>query len=204
MRPKIDRLVVATQNTGKMAEIKAILKSLNCEILSLRDIKGARDIDIKETGLTFYENSLIKAQAVYEMTNIPALADDSGLCVKYLDGMPGVFSARFSGDGATDAKNNKKLLSMIKGVPEKDRAAYFKCAATLVFGKGRALSATGIVKGYIATAPKGSSGFGYDPIFYLPAYDKTMAQLPADTKNRISHRYKALMNMRSKMLQLSE
>jgi XTP/dITP diphosphohydrolase len=193
LRSKIKQIVAATNNEGKLVEIKDILTGFNQEIKSLKDFKHIKKI--KESGLSFYENSLIKAKTVYEITRLPTLADDSGLCVEFLDGMPGIFSSRFAGRDANDKKNNKKLLELLRGLPIQKRKAYFKCVIVFIHN-GKIISASGRVNGYIAEKEKGANGFGYDPVFYLPRYKMTMAQLPIEKKNKISHRYKALMDLK--------
>jgi XTP/dITP diphosphohydrolase len=197
----IKEIIAATRNEGKLREIKEILKDFNLKILSLKDFNDIQEID--ETGFSFYENSLIKAKTVYNITKIPTLADDSGLCVEFLDGMPGIFSARFagsskdpSGGNTDDNKNNEKLLGLMKGLKKEDRRAYFKCAMVFVYGADKFISASGKMEGYIAESQKGENGFGYDSIFYLPQYDMTSAEISPEEKNKISHRYKALMELK--------
>jgi XTP/dITP diphosphohydrolase len=197
-------IVVATRNEGKLREIKEMLKDLDINIKSLKDFPEIGEI--KEDGFSFYENALIKAKAVYELTKIPTLADDSGLCVEFLDGMPGIFSARFAGSSTDteggntdDDANNEKLLGIMRGLPLERRSAYFKCVMVFYFDEGKYFNATGKFKGYIAGAPKGENGFGYDPIFFLPEYKMTSAELEPEVKNRISHRKKALVALKDKL-----
>lgn len=201
MLENIKEIIVATRNEGKLREIKHILRDFHWEIKSLKDFDNIGEI--VEDGFSFYENALIKAKAVYAATGIPTLADDSGLCVEFLDGMPGIFSARFAGSSTDtaggntdDDENNKKLLSIMKGLPFEERRAYFKCAMALVFGEDRFASSGGKMEGYIAEAAAGENGFGYDSIFYLPEYKMNSGELPPEEKNRISHRYKALVRLK--------
>ncbi len=194
MTHKIKKIIVATRNEGKLREIKHILKDFGWEILSLKEFPEIGEII--EDGYSFYENALIKARAVYEITKIPTLADDSGICVEYLDFMPGIFSARFAGDECDDKKNNKKLYKLLKGVPREQRKAYFKCSMVFVYAKTKELHAGGKMHGYINEKEQGKNGFGYDPMFYIPRYEVTSAELPPEKKNKISHRYKALMGIK--------
>lgn len=202
-------IIVATRNEGKLREIKEILSDLDLTIKSLEDFSDIGEIE--ETGYSFYENALIKAKTVYKMTGIPTLADDSGLCVEFLDGMPGIFSARFagsskdiSGGNTDDELNNEKLLSLMKGLPASERNAYFKCVMIFYYGAEKFVNASGKFHGVIAESPKGGNGFGYDPIFYLPEYRKTSAEIPRDEKNRISHRYRALIGIKKKMKEATD
>ena len=183
----IKEIVVASKNKGKVSEIKKILKPLDIKVYSMEDI-GFND-DIEETGKTFEENAKIKAQEIYKKTGKVVLADDSGLEVEYLNNAPGVFSARFA---PTDDERIKKLLGLMDKVPEKDRKARFVCAMVLFIDNDTQITKKGIVEGYISLERKGTNGFGYDPIFYVPQYEKTMAELASDVKNKISHRANAL------------
>ena len=193
MHHKFKKIVVATKNAGKLREIKHILKEFNWEIKSLKDFPEIGEIE--ETGFSFYENSLIKAQTVHDITKLPTLADDSGLCVEFLDGMPGIFSARFSGEECDDLKNNEKLLKLMEGLPFEERKAYFKCAMVFVCDD-ISLGANGKLHGYIANGQRGENGFGYDSLFYLPEYNMTTAEMASEEKNKISHRYKALIELK--------
>lgn len=187
-------MVVASKNRKKAVEMMELLKGLGWRVLSM-DEAGV-DIEIEEDGLTFEENSYKKAFQVMKATGKTAIADDSGLEVYALGGRPGVFSARFSGEGATDESNNQKLLEMMKEVPEEERGARFVCAATVVFPDGTHFTVTGECEGRILFEPRGTGGFGYDPLFYVPDLGKTFAQLDAETKNSISHRAKAFLKVR--------
>lgn len=187
-------MVVASKNRKKAVEMMELLKGLGWRVLSM--VEAGVDIEIEEDGLTFEENSYKKAFQVMKATGKTAIADDSGLEVYALGGRPGVFSARFSGEGATDESNNQKLLEMMKEVPEEERGARFVCAATVVFPDGTHFSVTGECEGRILFEPRGTGGFGYDPLFYVPDLGKTFAQLDAETKNSISHRAKAFLKVR--------
>jgi len=189
------QIVLATRNRGKIREIKYILSDLPIEIKSLLDFPNIPEIE--EKGNTFEENALIKAKTVAKLTGLPALADDSGLAVDCLNGAPGVYSARYAGEGADDKKNNEKLLRELEGIPLERRGAAFVCVIALCIPKGNCYIEKGKCKGVISLSPRGSYGFGYDPIFFLPDYGKTMAELPLEVKNQISHRYKALKKIKS-------
>ncbi len=183
---KSARIIIASKNTGKVGEIKTILSLENVEFL---DLLGLSFTDrIEERGKTFEENALIKARTVFERYKIPVVADDSGLSVFYLDGEPGVLSSRFAKDNATDEENNKLLLEKLEGVPDELRSARFLCVACFYYDVGKYFLTEGKIEGIIANVPKGKNGFGYDPLFFLPAYNKTMAQLSDEQKNSISHR----------------
>ncbi|HDD43290.1 MAG TPA: XTP/dITP diphosphatase [Candidatus Desulfofervidus auxilii] len=188
------KLVLATRNKGKIKEIKALLSDMSIEILSLSDFKNIPKIP--ETGKSFLENAINKAKTVAYLTGYWALADDSGLCVDYLNGAPGIYSARFAGENATDKENNEKLLRLLKDVSWEKRKAAFICIIALCNKEGKCITCEGKCEGIITFEPKGEYGFGYDPIFFVPAYKKTMAELPPEIKNRISHRAKALEKMK--------
>lgn len=180
---------MATGNPGKIREIARLLDGLGVEIVAQSDF-GVADAD--ETGTTFAENSLIKAQHAAEATGLPAIADDSGLAVDALDGAPGVYSARYAGD-AGDEANNDKLLQALDGV--EDRGAAFHCVATYVAPGEQPLVASGEWRGEILHARRGDGGFGYDPLFFVPECGCSSAELPADEKNRRSHRGQALRGL---------
>ena len=191
---KIEKIIFATGNEDKLKEIRAILNKPDIEIISMREA-GITD-DIEENGSTFSENSLIKARAVSERTGFPAMADDSGLEVDYLNGEPGIYSARYLGRDTRHDKKNAYILEKLSGVKDEERGARFVCAASLVLPDGREFVRMGVMEGRIAYEAKGSNGFGYDPIFFLPEYGKTSAELSPEEKNRISHRGKALMQIK--------
>ncbi|MFA6309301.1 MAG: XTP/dITP diphosphatase [Clostridia bacterium] len=187
------KFVVASKNLGKLNEIKEILKDFRFDVISMGDV-GISD-DVEEIGSTFEENAVIKAEKISELTGEIVMADDSGLEVEYLNGAPGIFSSRFAGEGATDAERVEKLLSMLSGVPHEKRKARFVCAIAVVFPDGKKLTVTGECKGYINERPIGENGFGYDPIFYVPEYNITTAQMKPEEKHKISHRGNALRLM---------
>ena len=180
-------LLIASNNPNKIRELKEILGD-RFETFSLKE-KGIVS-DPEETGKTFEENSEIKARFALEKSGLATLADDSGLAVETLGGEPGVFSARYSGEGATTEKNNALLLKNMENMT--DRRAKFVCVITLLFPDGRKIQAKGECHGEILTSPRGTNGFGYDPLFYVPEYKKTFAELTAEEKNAISHRAVAL------------
>ena len=188
------RIVAATNNQGKVKEIKAILGDLGFEVVSQGEL--GLDLDVDETGTTFEENALLKAQAAATAFGMCALADDSGLCVDALDGAPGVYSARYAGEGATDAMLIEKLLKVMKDVPKEKRAAQFVSAVAFVTPDGEKFTARGSVEGFITEAPSGNGGFGYDPVFFSTELQKTYADMSDEEKNRVSHRYRALMELR--------
>lgn len=195
-------LVLATKNQGKIREIKAALALPSLTFQSLKDYPDLPEII--EDGASFLENALKKARFLTNQARLPVLADDSGLVVDALDGAPGIYSARFSGAGSTDQRNNERLLALLEGVPEAERTARFVCVLVLMVPSGDWFQAEGFCEGRIALAPKGDQGFGYDPVFFLPEFQKTMAQLPLGVKNEISHRARALEKMRSKLLPFLE
>lgn len=186
------KLVVATKNEGKAREVARILADLPFEVVSLSDYPDAPDVE--ETGSTFFENATIKARAYAAFTGELTLADDSGLEVDALDGAPGVFSSRFA---PTTPERNAKLLEMMRDVPDGERSARFRCAIAIAAPDGQVRVSEGTVEGSIAHSEKGTNGFGYDPVFYVPELGKHMAELSPDEKNAISHRGKALAEARS-------
>lgn len=187
-------VVLASKNPHKLVELQAILAQHGLEIV-LESELGV-DIDVDETGTTFEENSLLKAQAVMKATGLPAIADDSGLVVDALDGAPGVYSARY---GSKTQSGLELVLEQMKEVPEERRTARFVCVITLARPDGSVVQARGACEGVIAAQPMGTSGFGYDPIFYVPQEGGTFAQIPARRKNEISHRANALQAFVTKL-----
>jgi XTP/dITP diphosphohydrolase len=187
-------LVLATTNQGKIREIVSGLTLPSFIYRSLIDYPQIPEI--AEDGATFQENALKKARTVSALVNQPVLADDSGLEVDALNGAPGIYSARFAGPGASDRDNYEKLLSLLQEIPEEQRAARFVCIMVLYRPSGDWIQAEGICEGRIALKPAGDQGFGYDPVFYVPELQMTMAQLPVEGKNRISHRARALEKIR--------
>ncbi len=221
-------IVLATRNIDKVGEIKSILAGLDLRIKTLDDYPAFPEVE--EDGATFEENALKKARAVREETGLTALADDSGLEVEALDGAPGIYSSRFAGENVTYKDNNLKLLDMMKSVPAEKRAARFRCitAAALLNNEGAGLYKTlsdsadksfaavdeerstvdalvteGIVYGRIAGGLRGGSGFGYDPLFEVPSLGRTFAEIGTEEKNKTSHRFRALIEMRELLLRLS-
>jgi XTP/dITP diphosphohydrolase len=184
------RIILASRNEGKIREINAILEDLDIETLSLNDYKYLPDIN--EDGTSFFENALKKARIISELTGEMVLADDSGLEVECLGGEPGVYSSRYSGNGATDSNNIKKLLERMEGVSVEKRSASFRCVLVLYEPDGGYVSFEGSLKGIINDEPVGDGGFGYDPVFFLPELGLTVAQLPLEMKNRLSHRARAI------------
>ena len=188
------KLVLASKNEKKLREMDEILSSLGIEVIS--EAQAGVDVEVEETGTTFEENSLLKAKAVMEASGLPAIADDSGLCVDALGGAPGVYSARYGGPELDDTGRYRLLLENMKGQP---RGARFVSVITCCFPNGDVLTARGECPGTIAFAPMGEGGFGYDPVFFLPKLKKTFAQLTPEEKNAISHRGLALRAFREKL-----
>jgi XTP/dITP diphosphohydrolase len=186
------RLVLATANPGKLVELDRILAASGAgvELVSLREFPGAPDVP--ETGATFAENALLKARAIAAFTGLPAVADDSGLCVDALNGMPGILSARWAGRHGDDDANLALVLAQLTDVPAERRGAHFACTAALVLPSGAEHVTEGTVRGRLIGAPRGSNGFGYDPIFVPDGYGQTTAELDPAEKDSISHRGRAL------------
>ncbi len=188
-------IVAATKNRHKIQEIEAITQEFGMSIIS-RDEAGVPDIEINEDGETFEENSYKKAFEIMKLCNNITIADDSGLEVDCLDGAPGVYSARFAGKDGDDDANNRKLTELIKDVPYEQRTGRFVSVITMVFPDGETISARGEVEGHLLTEKRGSSGFGYDPLFVPEGYDRTFGELGPEIKNSISHRSRALARLR--------
>ena len=182
------KLIIASNNNHKLIEIKAILGGLFEEILSMRE--AGIEHETIEDGSSFMENAVKKAKEIAELSGCCALADDSGICVDALDGAPGIYSARFCGHHGDDEANNRLLLKKLEG--REDRGAHYTCAIALVYPDGRQVCAEGYMYGQIGYEEKGENGFGYDPLFFLPEYGCTAAQLSPEQKNQISHRASAL------------
>ena len=189
------RIVFATGNAGKMKEIKEILSDMDAEVVSMKDVGIA--VDIEENGKTFEENAVIKAKAVAALTEDAVLADDSGLEVDYLNGEPGVYSARYMGEDTSYIIKNQAILDRLAGVPKEQRTARFVCAIAAALPDGNVLVTRETIEGYIGEKPAGSNGFGYDPIFYVDEFGCSTAELTEEQKNRISHRGKALRKMKT-------
>lgn len=188
------KLIFATGNEGKMKEIREILGDLDYEILSMKE--AGVNVDIIEDGTTFEENAIIKAKTVMEATGSIVLADDSGLEIDYLDKAPGIYSARFVGEDTSYDIKNRILLDRLEGVPDEERRARFVCAVAAVFPDGTVKVVRETIEGQIAHEIVGENGFGYDPIFYVPEYGCTTAEMTPELKNELSHRGKALRAMK--------
>ena len=189
------KFILATYNPGKLREMAAILSQYGVEVVSPADVGII--VDVEETGTTFAENAMLKAKAICAAADLPAIADDSGLCVDALNGGPGVYSARYGGEGLDDKGRYTLLLQNMRG--QTTRAAHFACAIACAFPNGDELTAEGRCDGTIAFAPMGEGGFGYDPVFFVPEKAKTFGQLTAEEKSAISHRGKALKAFSEKL-----
>ena len=189
------KYVLATHNPGKLKEMGAILAQFGVEVVSPKDL--GLTVDVEETGATFAENAMLKAKAICAAAKLPAIADDSGLCVDALNGGPGVYSARYGGEGLDDKGRYMLLLNNMRG--QTTRAAHFACAIACAFPNGDTLTAEGRCDGTIAFAPMGEGGFGYDPVFFVPEKAKTFGQLTAEEKSAISHRGRALESFVGKL-----
>lgn len=183
------KLLIATRNRGKKREYARLLQGLEVELIALDDLGVTKTI--KEDGASYTENALLKARGYAAATGLLTLADDSGLEVDALDGAPGVLTARYAGEGATDEQRYSLLLEQLKDVPPEHRTARFRCVIALAWPDGRVEITEGVCEGRITREPRGEHGFGYDPVFYVPEYGCTMAELPPEIKNRISHRARA-------------
>ena len=191
------KIIFATGNEGKMKEIRRILADPSLEILSLKDAGINADID--ENGKSFEENAMIKAEAICKMTGEIVLADDSGLEIDYLNKEPGIYSARYMGEDTSYHIKNANLVERLEGVPDEKRTARFVCAIAAVLPDGRELTTRATIEGRIGYEEKGTNGFGYDPIFYVPEFGKTTAELTEEEKNQVSHRGKALELMKEEL-----
>lgn len=192
------KLIIASNNAHKVKEIKAILEEFPIEVISLRE--AGIDIDVVEDGSTFMENAFKKASEIFTVgKDAMVLSDDSGLMVDALNGAPGVFSARFAGEHGNDKKNNEKLLKLLDGKPMEERKAHFVSAIVLILSEDKIIKVQGEVEGFIKDAPSGNSGFGYDPLFYYPEFNKTFGELTEEEKNSISHRARALEKLKEEL-----
>ena len=189
------KFVLATHNPGKLKEMSSILSQFGVEVVSPKEL--GITVDVEETGATFAENAMLKARAICAAANLPAIADDSGLCVDALNGGPGVYSARYGGEGLDDKGRYPLLLNSMRG--QATRAAHFTCSIACAFPNGDTLTAEGQVQGTIAFAPMGEGGFGYAPVFFYPPLAKTFGQLTAEEKSTISHRGQALKEFSAKL-----
>ena len=194
---KIEKMIFATGNAGKMKEIREILGDLGAEILSLKE--AGIQAEAEENGTTFEENAVIKAKEIMEKTGALVLADDSGLEVDALNGEPGIYSARYMGHETSYHIKNKNLIERLEGKTGEERSARFVCAIAACFPDGRVLTTRGTMEGQIGYEEKGENGFGYDPIFYLPEYQCYSGELPLEEKNKLSHRGKALRLMKEQL-----
>lgn len=193
----MDKIIFATGNEGKMKEIRLLLEDLGVRILSLKE--AGIHLKIQENGKTFEENAVIKARTVMKETGALVLADDSGLEIDYLNGEPGVYSARYLGEDTSYRIKNQNLIDRLRGVPEEKRTARFVCVIAAVFPDGRILTTRGTIEGIIGYEERGEGGFGYDPIFWLPEYGCSTAELSMEKKNELSHRGKALSAMKKEL-----
>lgn len=191
------KIIFATTNEGKMAEIRMIMSDLNVELYSLKDMNI--DTHIEETGTTFEENAIIKAKTICQMTGQMVMADDSGLEVDYMDKAPGVYSARYLGEDTPYSIKNQTILDNLKDAKGDERSARFVCAIAAAFPDGRVITTVATIEGLIADRERGENGFGYDPLLYVPEYDMTTGEMKVELKNKISHRGKALELMKEKL-----
>ena len=202
MEKAITEIIVATQNAGKVIEFKAALNGLPYKVSSLADL--GKFPEAPEQGKTFAENACSKAQFYARLTGKLCLADDSGLEVDYLKGEPGVYSARYAGEYASDQDNNEKLLEHLIGVPPEKRTARFRCVLVLADAERLWYTADGTLEGVILTEPRGNSGFGYDPLLLVPEMDRTLAEMSSAEKNQISHRGRALKKLVTQLADLGK
>ena len=191
------KIIFATGNQGKLEEIRVILGEPDLEIISMKE--AGIEADIEETGTTFEENAVIKATTIAKKTDEIVMADDSGLEIDYLNREPGVYSARYAGEDTPYSVKNQMLLDRLKGVEKEKRTARFVCVIAAALPDGRVITTRGTIEGYIGYEPAGENGFGYDPIFYVPEYECSTAQLTMEQKNELSHRGKALRAMKEKL-----
>ncbi len=191
---QMKRIIAATKNKNKIREFKEILPDYDI----ITEEEAGIDIEVEETGTTFSENALLKAKAIFDKTHIPALADDSGLAVYALGGEPGIYSARYGGEGLDDKGRTELVLKKMENVSDELRGAEFICAIAFVT-ENKIISAEGKVEGVLTREPRGENGFGYDPIFYVPEFGKTTAEMEPEEKNAISHRGRALAELKRKL-----
>ncbi len=199
---RTNRIIFATSNEGKMREVRAILEDIGMEILSMKE--AGIMVDVVEDGKTFEENAIIKAKAISQETDAIVLADDSGLEIDYLNKEPGIYSARYMGEDTSYDIKNRNLIDRLNGVPDEKRTARFVCAIAAALPDGMIITTRGTIEGIIGYEIQGENGFGYDPIFYVPEYGCTTAQLSPEQKNEVSHRGKALREMKSKLGEMYE
>ena len=198
------KLILATTNLGKVRELRSLLEqsewAQRLELLTPADWPEPLP-SVEETGTTFAENARLKAVTLARATGLPALADDSGLCVDALGGEPGLHSARWAGENATDADRNALLLERLDGISTEKRTAHYVCVVSLAWPDGRSVEAEGTCQGWIGSEPRGNNGFGYDPLFCVPSYERTVAELTAGEKGKISHRAAALAALEERLTQ---
>jgi len=200
----MNKIIFATNNADKFKEIQEIMGDLGMDVISMAE--AGIMLDIEESGQTFMENASLKARAVHALAppGSLVLADDSGLVIDYLNGEPGIFSARYMGGQTPYSVKNQNLIDRLEGVPDEERGARFVCAIAALLPDATLLSCEGVMEGRMAHAPSGENGFGYDPIFYLPEYGMTSAALPSEKKNQISHRAQALHGMKRMLAEFLE
>ena len=194
---KLDKVIFATGNKGKVKEIQMILADMVKEVITMKE--AGIEIEVEENGSTYEENALIKARAVAACTDALVMADDSGLEIDYLNCEPGIYSARYMGEDTSYRIKNANLIERLEGVPEEKRTARFVCAIAAILPDGREITTRGVIEGRIGYEEKGSNGFGYDPIFYVPEFGRTTAELSEEEKNKVSHRGNALMLMKEEL-----
>ncbi|MFE4354054.1 XTP/dITP diphosphatase [Peribacillus butanolivorans] len=190
-------VIIATKNKGKAKEFESLFSTKGYEVKTLLDVPDAPDVE--ETGTTFEENAILKAEAIAHQLGHFVIADDSGLIVDALDGRPGVYSARYAGESKSDEANTKKVLQELEGVPEAERTARFYCALALASPNQETITVSGTMEGLITEQPSGTNGFGYDPVFFVKEQGKTNAELTKEEKNQISHRAHALKALDEKL-----
>lgn len=191
------KVIIATKNKGKAKEFVTLFSPLGYEVLTMLDLEEA--IEVEETGTTFEENAILKAEGLCKQFNTMVISDDSGLMIDALGGKPGVYSARYAGEAKNDEANIDKVLEELQEVPTEKRTARFYCALAIAVPNQKTITFSGKVEGIITTERQGENGFGYDPIFYVPSYERTMAQLEPAEKNAISHRGNALKNLQAEL-----
>lgn len=193
-------IVLASSNAGKVREVEMMMKDMGIRVIPLSETSFTEEIE--ENGATFEENAVIKAKAVAEVLGVPVLADDSGLEIDYLDKAPGIYSARYLGHDTPYSVKNRMILEKLDGVPDEERTARFVCSMALALPHGAVLTTTATMEGRIAYEIKGENGFGYDPIFFLPEFGMSSAEISPEQKNEISHRGKALRQMKEEIAKL--
>ncbi len=189
--------ILATKNRGKIREFKELFSDMGMDFLSLNDVEAPPEI--VEDGDSFFENAFKKAKTISVHYGIIAISDDSGLEVDALNGRPGIYSARFAGEGASDEENYLKLLRELEGIEDEKRTARFRCVMVAYRPDGKWVKAEGSLEGMITRKPRGTKGFGYDPVFFVPSLGKTLAEIPVEEKNKISHRARALHDLKERI-----